>query len=690
MYKAGMRALYILPEPKEFRPNTMRTHMHPNYLTDEFFELCKYAIDYAESKGIAMWLYDEGGWPSGCACGQITKKYPDTTAKTIIETDDGYSYVSPNNVTDVLDNRVMDEFIENTYEGYKRCLGDDFGKKATAIFTDEPTMQYPYYIKDTNDFEKATGYSFEKYIPVLFGHSVDEYDKKFKISYIDYASRKFEEKYMKRLHKWCRDNNICFTGHMDGDHVLSDYGKQAGNALRHLRHMDIPGVDAILRQIYPGNESNTFFPRIASSASNQTGGHLALTESFAVYGNGLTFNDMRYVANYQFVRGINILNLMSVTSGRDRCLSSQCRPHFVPQLPTNEYMPVFNGYISRMMYLCQLGEVCVDTALYMPIRDAWVGNTVAEESYTALGKALESNQIYFDIIDDDFLIECKNENGKLKMGNAEYSAVYIPETEYITKEAQITLSDFESRGGKVYRGCRVHTDGVVKCDNPHIRVMKKTAGKDILYFLFNENTGTEKFNVQFTESKNGYTLNCINGTIEPLADCFKLESGETAVVIFTDKALKTSQTPKLSNYIEITDFEKTVEMVLSYDGEKYVKSGNIPDNALFSGTVKYTATFTGDNYRAIELSGVCDCAKVVINGNEIGKTIMSPHTLKINSECLKSNNLLEIYVSNTSANAYVTADYSNADPVAVGPYHAITLEFEKERPELGLGSVKLY
>ena len=44
MQNLGIRAFYILPEPKDFRPGSMPTNLTPDYLTDEFFELYEYAI----------------------------------------------------------------------------------------------------------------------------------------------------------------------------------------------------------------------------------------------------------------------------------------------------------------------------------------------------------------------------------------------------------------------------------------------------------------------------------------------------------------------------------------------------------------------------------------------------------------------------------------------------------------------
>ena len=49
----------------------------PDYLTPAFFELCAYAIEKAKELGVICWLYDEGGWPSGGACGKVLKDHPE-------------------------------------------------------------------------------------------------------------------------------------------------------------------------------------------------------------------------------------------------------------------------------------------------------------------------------------------------------------------------------------------------------------------------------------------------------------------------------------------------------------------------------------------------------------------------------------------------------------------------------------
>lgn len=730
MLSQGIRAIYIIPEPKEFRPHNMVTYMSPDYLTEEFFELVKYAVEYAETLRISMWLYDEGGWPSGKACGKVVEKLPQCRAKILAETElcvkcgevisEGeyiavfdksfkrrtlpfraeadeelfayYVKTVNSDIPDLLDERAVDEFIENTYAGYRNGLGELFGNTATAMFTDEPILPYPFFTADTAEFETESGFDFAENIPSLFNHDINGNSAKFRIEYIDFCSKRFEKKFMKRLHEWCGENNIKFVGHMDGDDTPESYAKQVGNALRHLRNMDIPGVDVILRQIFPGNE-NTFFPRLASSAAMQTGKNNSLSESFAVYGDGLTFDEMRYVCNYQLVRGINIINIMSVTSGRDRYLAGQCRPHFVPELPMAQYMSEFNDYLSRMMYLCSMGRPDTETALYMPMRDVWAGNKTACEEYIELGRDLEKNQVYFDIIDDDFLEQCNVKENVLCMGFAEYKKIYLPKTEYISEKSKNVLADFRANGGEVLCG---DYDRIVKCDNGNIRAMRRTDGDDKLYILFNESSHEVSAEIEFNESKKGYILDCTDGSARELEGhktVFGFRSGEAYAVLFTNEPPKCGAEVihTAGEPILINEFEKECVSCIKYDGGSFVYSNHDGEQA-FSGMVCYSAYFDFDNaYDAvIDLGEVYYAATVKVNGTEVKKLIMSPYRTVIDKSLLKERNKLEITVSNTAANALLSADYENAEQSAIGPYHGTTLDFEKESIKQGISEVKIY
>lgn len=750
MYSVGIRATYILPEPQEFRPDTMATEMSPAYLSEEFFELVRYAVAYAKEKGMVMWLYDEGGWPSGAACGQVLKALPDKKARRlrkkeiVLQTGETFtgddltiSIFNENykrlplpycaekeqtifcyevEVRDVYEPYLLDEeavakFIELTHEGYKKYMGDLFGNGAFAMFTDEPILYYPFYLADTADFERKYGYNFKDMVPALIGGPVlGEKGKQFRIDYIEYCADLFTKNYFETIQNWCRENNLLATGHLDGDHVIANFHEHGGTMLRNLRTMDIPGVDVIWRQIWPDRKDMNFFPRFASSAAHQTGGKYAVSESFGVYGGGLTFDETRYVCGYQFVRGINIFNIQSIPSGRVRFLSAGTK--YVPEGTVWDYLPALTGYLSRVEYIASMGDICSEIALYMPNRDAWVGNTESEQSFYDIGKEMEEQQLYFDAVDDYYIMESSVDNGI--MGQAAYKVIVLPKTKYVKKEMLTKLEQFIAGGGTVYakepglvKGALPYsrealvTYKLLSCDNLHIRVMKRVMDEETLYLLYNESENTETFMVNFAETyPYAYRLDALSGKIYAYeaGQPTTLVSGAECIILFSNKQYDVAEQPEKGEYlgtINITSCHKLSQTMLT-DGA-WIKSevtGEMkewePD---FSGTAVYHGTFTAAEGQSLllDLGKVCYYCEISVNGHMIGQSVMSPYEVYVDGKLVKEENEINIKVTNTGANAMYHLPAGTLPYRMFGNYQDRTSLFEKDSLPSGLlSAVNVY
>ena len=53
------------------------------YLSKEWFEICKYAVDIARENGLEVWLYDEYPYPSGMSGGEVTTRRPEARQKIL-------------------------------------------------------------------------------------------------------------------------------------------------------------------------------------------------------------------------------------------------------------------------------------------------------------------------------------------------------------------------------------------------------------------------------------------------------------------------------------------------------------------------------------------------------------------------------------------------------------------------------
>ncbi len=628
MQNLGIRAFYILPEPTDFRPDSMPTNLFPDYLSTEYFELCAYAIRKGKSLGMNCWIYDEGGWPSGSACGKVMKDHPEYARqvlkvyeksflsgdvynksspdilaaflnnKKIIE--EGYifpedavvtEYVAEKEISDypdLLNKEATEFFIEITHKKYAEVLKNELSETVTAVFTDEPKAPLRAFNKELAEkYETLYGESIIPYLPLIAKRTaVTEENVHILHRWYDLCSRMFCDNFLLPCKKWANENGISFTGHMDKDH--NPHGCMDGggnfNLMRALRCFDIPGIDVIWRQLYPENKTtdkndingyNGFFPRYASSAAAQNGTKLAMSEIFGVAGPGLDYDIMRYTVGYQAVRGINIFNPFNFPLGRKGQLLAQELPIFTENQPYYKHLNQFNHYTERLSYISSLGERVCETALYYPVCD-FQGGLKAEilsEEFDTLGRSLEDMIVDFDIVDDDVIQSAEiTDKGCMHIGRAKYKHIIIPKNAYIPENTQKALNHFIECGGKVSHELSNLTS-VIQVEGSGLRAMHRKTENSEIFCLFRETGENGDYQIHLPSSK-GYLLDLENGKLQKLQTengvlKISLAIGETAVVLLTDEVLNAENKKEFKTETKIQNnflFQKETELVCNENG----------------------------------------------------------------------------------------------------------------------------
>lgn len=150
-----------------------RGGLKTGYLSDEWFDCINVCIDEAKRQGMHAWAYDENGWPSGFAGGELLSdpkncmaglrcteetEYPqdmtdllgvyalrDGRAVRLSGPTDGtetYHVIRrtrSNSYVDTMNPAVTAQFIAKTHEKYKeKIAAEDFGNGMPGFFTDEP------------------------------------------------------------------------------------------------------------------------------------------------------------------------------------------------------------------------------------------------------------------------------------------------------------------------------------------------------------------------------------------------------------------------------------------------------------------------------------------------------------------------------------------------------------------------
>ncbi len=724
MKRLGIKAFCIVCEPRDFRPTTIPTLTDPNYLTDAYFERYKFAVKKAAELGMKCWLYDEGGWPSGGACGKVMLDHPEYARRTLDKRtvtvkggepykrsegvfgafvngdemiDDGFIPSEDIEVSEYYSRRVAfetpgkpdipdstlaestDYFIKITHERYKEFIKEYFGNTVTAVFTDEPlTPAIPFREELIREYEKEYAESPLPYLPAIFG-SVKATGEAItaKARWFDLASRAFCNNFLLRCKKWANDNGLAFTGHLDRDDEPrgSVYGKNF-HLTRAMRCMDVPGIDVIWRQIFPDingkKYENRFFPRYASSAAAQNGTTLASTECFGVYGSGLTFDQMRFIAGFQAIRGVTLFSPMKLSYERRGPWLAGVLPSFDERLACHAYLSHFNDYLERLSYVMTRGERVAKTALYYPITNFWadVDAQSAADEFDALGFEMEKLGVDFDVLDDDVILNSKEVcAGVISMGKASYSEIIIPPSAIIPKEVKSRLDGFTAAGGRILASASEATRATdIRSGNDRIVAMRRKTSDGELICLFNGSATAGRVTLNERDGK-AYLIDITSGRLFKQENdggliTVMLEGGESAAIYLTERNLVTEGMIAAKKELSLTDFKMRRTRSFTY-GDMYPENEDICEREEsiplgdwsvrvgkdFSGTCAYSASFAGiDGDAVLDLGDVRHTCEVILNGKSLGVKIMKPYCFEIKKEMLRDLNELEIMVTNTPAN----------------------------------------
>ena len=803
MLRLGIKRFYILPIPKDFRPTSLPSRLSPDYLTQEYLEEYRYALQRAAELDMEVWLYDEGGWPSGGACGKVLAENADYAKESVrretrllksrepyipsadavaafseegkkVEIGECFSsetrideylsvkvpYQGTSEIPDVTKKEAVKAFLRITHDRYAFAMKDDFPDAVTAVFTDEPTGPRPFpYRKELADaFLQEYKTDIKDYFPYLFGAiPMTEDVAKVVIDWYDFCSRCFCRNFLNEEGKWARDRGLLFLGHMDKDDEPS--GSLRGGSyeiLRALRCLDVPGVDAIHRQIYPDREkvereqrarkngrfivekANRFFPRYASSAAAQIGKRHALTESFAVYGNALTFDEMRYVLNFQAIRGINVYNLMLLSYGKSGFLRAGEQPHFAETHAAFAELATFNRYAERLSYLASLGERAVDVALYYPIRDSYIPENYGSisEQYEQIGEELESRHIEYDVFDDDVIMQADDsllDKGIIAMGKAKYKILVFPYCRHLSQEARAKIERFLKGGGRVL--CVRASEGGIavkgglpielseigkyiapmiefKGESREIKVSHSVLENGDLYLLFNEASAPRTFTLKLPSVQKYLIADLASPEVFtiPAEEAYltrTLSSGEMICLLRTNERIKSEAlfALKEEGIIEKWMLRRTKEMMIGEDdiSVREVFEAATPVSlgdwrarvgAGFSGIGVYESSFDWDPSKDcfIDLGDVKYTCKLLINGVEYPPRVMPPYRYRIPASALKCHNEISVCVTNSCANAFeYTKAFEKYEEWKLASYYEIEKEYLSDSLSGGLfGEVRLF
>ena len=476
-----------------------RSGLKTPYLSDEWFECIRAGLEESKKTGLHAWAYDEEGWPSGFAGGLVPAMDPDYHAKFIsleeferpeelrdrymvcylfdpttgeymrAEQDaladqiyDGQIVLAIRRNTnefyiDTMNKRAVEAFIQVTHQEYFKRFGDDFGTYMKGFFTDEPRLTCDHFrdLAWSDDlpaeFQRTYGYDIMDRIPALYFETSDF--EKVRYDFWELVNRLFVHNYMKTIYDWCDEHHCQITGHIMMEESIFSQMTSTGGVMPFYEYLHVPGIDWLRRPI-----SSPVIAKQVGSVACQLGKKQVLTESFALTGWDVTFEELKWIAEWQFVNGVNQicqhLEGYTIRGVRKRDYPPSL---FVQQTWWDEY-GLFNDYLGRLCVALSAGHQTADVLLLHPMRSGYVlydgtrtdAMRTLDEEFTRASEILSGQHISYHFGDETIIKKYGNVDGaRFIVGEISYATVILPQMYAIDAKTVALLLEFANNGGTV-------------------------------------------------------------------------------------------------------------------------------------------------------------------------------------------------------------------------------------------------
>lgn len=456
-----------------------RSGLKTDYLSPDWFDCIRTGIEAGDAEGLQPWVYDEEGWPSGFAGGKVNARGDWTYARglRLRFLDDPAEAVQDDTLLgvyplpqgsaapyaectqsacpyyiDILNKEVVRVFLETTHEEYARRFVLDNTAGLRGFFTDEPRLSegpIPWSPILPDEFKARYGYDILPVLPALY------------LPYGDYRAVRhdfwalvnelFVHAYMEQIFNWCETHHCRLTGHMMMEESLYAQMTGTGGVMPFYEYMHQPGVDSLRRAI-----NDPRIPKQVGSVAEQLGKPHVLSESFAMTGWDMRFNEMQWIAGWQFVNGVN--RICQHLQGYS--LAGMRKRDYPPSLSYQqswygEYHR-FNDSLARLGKLLSTGHKIVDVLLIHPMHSAWVSydGTNNDElqhldaQFVRACELLGGAHIDYHLGDETLLARhgSLNADGTLQVGKCRYTAVVVPDCLTLDRKTVELLAGFAAAG----------------------------------------------------------------------------------------------------------------------------------------------------------------------------------------------------------------------------------------------------
>lgn len=252
----------------------------PAYLSQAYMDALSGVILHAKATGMDFWIYDEDGWPSGTAGGQVMAQWPHLRIRMLHED----LTVTEEPGVDALEMGSGERFIALTHERYAAMLDQEAFDYVKGFFTDEVAFASHGCSLSHGCVPWCADMPERFRTRALFEHMPG--GEEIRAEYWEYVTKRMQEQFYLPIRRWCDAHGKRYTGHLKAEESPYFQVSFSGSAIASLHAFSLPGIDVLERSLH-----HTCFPRLPASLSLQFGDGHALCEAMGGSGWGTSPED---------------------------------------------------------------------------------------------------------------------------------------------------------------------------------------------------------------------------------------------------------------------------------------------------------------------------------------------------------------------------------------------------------------
>jgi len=355
-------------------------------------------------------------------------------------------------------------FVDVTYGGYAKHLGDDLGKYFMATFTDEPSLMslflkpmpycpLPWAQNLPTEFQKRRGYALDAAILPALVADAGSAGERIRYDFWLTVGELVSENYFGQIQTRCRQYGVPSGGHLLAEEGIVGHVPLYGDFFRCIRRLDAPSIDC-LTSVPP--EVPWFIARLLSSAAELEGRPLVMSETsdhsqhYRPVGDQrpkrvVTEAEIRGTCSREIVAGIN-------------CITS----YYSFADLSDEQLRRLNEWVGRCCTALRGGHQVADIAVLYPTESLWTkflpsrhwtreaaAASRIENLYRTAAESLFASQRDFTFVDSRAIKEAAVESSTLAHGQLRWRVVVLPGTDTMPLAAWENLAKFVHQGGAV-------------------------------------------------------------------------------------------------------------------------------------------------------------------------------------------------------------------------------------------------